>query len=833
MIATTAEADRQWSCEQINAFGDRRLRYEKYAETLRQVLGQAARHYAPDAIVQARAKTIASFAEKIQRKKDKYADPVNQFTDLCGGRVITHTPDEVKAICAFIEQHFEIDWLNTIDVSQRLKPTEFGYRSVHYIIKFKPGVFPNTEIPVEIPPQVFDLKAEIQVRTILEHAWADFNHRLVYKSAFPIPSQWQREFAGMAAMLEEVDKDFARIEVELRRYAATYGSHLSEQQTHDEIALLETVLTCDPDNDEVAGRIGKLAITLGDWQKAIDTLSPHARSGSRAILRDLGVAIYKQEQERDGDPHGARYRKAQAYLEQASAPPAPDLDALAALAGSWKGVDDQKAREYYRQAYELAPSDPYPFGNYLESEVVERRDTSPARLLTPAINTAIQRCRDQADVGMNLPWAFYDMGKFNLLLGECYESLTAYAKAIQVSSQDWMIETSLRSVERLADSLAAASECEWPRRLLLLGWAAKFPAPEVTERVAALALASQAPIAGPVVILAGGCDADTEPQMQGYRQLLVEAFRDFRGTLICGGTTAGISGLAGGVQQAYPTAIHAIGYLPEEIPAGVVVDNRYRELRRTASSGFSPLEPLQYWIDLVASGIRPDQVKLLGINGGAISAAEYRLALALGARVAVIAGSGRAVADLLADNDWRVSGSLVALPPDATTVEAFIGQTSPELAPTEMREAIARAIHEAYSIHQAGLRPDEDPSLAEWFNLWDALKESNRLQADHIPEKLRRIGCFIDRATGREVALLSFTDEEIEIMAEMEHARWVVERLAHGWSYGVKRDPAAKTNPYLVPWPALPESVKEQDRETVRRIPEFLAKVGWEVRRFG
>lgn len=132
-----------WSCDQIARYRESEPRYQQYARTLREVLEQVVRQLAPLAIVQTRPKSVASFAEKIQRKWPRITDPINQFTDLCGGRVITFTQPEVKAVCEFILQHFEIDWENSVDVSQRLKPAEFGYRSVHDIVTFRPGVFPN------------------------------------------------------------------------------------------------------------------------------------------------------------------------------------------------------------------------------------------------------------------------------------------------------------------------------------------------------------------------------------------------------------------------------------------------------------------------------------------------------------------------------------------------------------------------------------------------------------------------------------------------------------------------------------------------------------------
>jgi hypothetical protein len=393
-----------------------------------------------------------------------------------------------------------------------------------------------------------------------------------------------------------------------------------------------------------------------------------------------------------------------------------------------------------------------------------------------------------------------------------------------------MIETSLRSLDRLAVVGDRLPGHDWTRRLLLVGWAARFPETVDQERLGCLASLGAGRIAGPVVILAGGCDASVEQAMQGYRELLLAGLREFRGTLVSGGTTVGISGLAGEIQQEYPDAIHAIGYVPQAIPDGVAVDERYREIRRTAGRDFSPLEPLQYWADLLASGVRPEQVKLLGINGGAIAAAEYRIALALGARVGVIEDSGRAVDGLLADPDWKAAERLTRLPADAMTLAAFVGPGRRPLA-QRRRETLGHAIHEAFCRVRLQRRADEDPSLAEWDRLPEELKESNRQQADDIEEKLRRIGCSLHEVSAGQVSLARFTEAEVEIMAEMEHARWMIERLGEGWTFGEKRDVAKKISPYLVPWNRLPEDVKEWDREMVRRIPEFLAAVGVEVRR--
>ena len=74
---------------------------------------------------------------------------------------------------------------------------------------------------------------------------------------------------------------------------------------------------------------------------------------------------------------------------------------------------------------------------------------------------------------------------------------------------------------------------------------------QAVEEVRKLASRECRPLEGPVVIVAGGCDPSIEQQMKAYRDLLVEAFRDFRGTVIGGGTREGISGLVGEVGEVY------------------------------------------------------------------------------------------------------------------------------------------------------------------------------------------------------------------------------------------------------------------------------------------
>jgi len=88
---------------------------------------------------------------------------------------------------------------------------------------------------------------------------------------------------------------------------------------------------------------------------------------------------------------------------------------------------------------------------------------------------------------------------------------------------------------------------------------------------------------------------------------------------------------------------------------------------------------------------------------------------------------------------------------------------------------------------------------------------------------------FVD-STGKD-AVTNFTPEEVEVMSEMEHGRWNVERLRAGWRLGPKRDSTNKITPYLVPWKELPEGIKKWDRDAVRNWPKVFAQAGLEVYR--
>jgi ppGpp synthetase/RelA/SpoT-type nucleotidyltranferase len=116
---------------QIEFYTAERPRYVAYADALKGVLERACAVALPEAFVQARAKTVSSFAEKCVRKYGKYKDPLHDLTDLCGARVIVQTLEQVEAVKQFVEANFTIHEKD--EKGTLLGDDRFGYRDMHYI----------------------------------------------------------------------------------------------------------------------------------------------------------------------------------------------------------------------------------------------------------------------------------------------------------------------------------------------------------------------------------------------------------------------------------------------------------------------------------------------------------------------------------------------------------------------------------------------------------------------------------------------------------------------------------------------------------------------------
>ncbi|WP_205472904.1 DUF429 domain-containing protein [Nocardioides sp. SYSU D00038] len=163
--------------------------------------------------VTGRTKSVASFAEKATRTRDGellYDDPLRQITDQLGVRVITYVQSDVEAVAELLGD--QVDVRDDRDMGRETASEgRFGYASRHLLI----AVDPAREAA---HPALAGRVAQVQVRTVLQHAWAEFEHDIRYKGTVPDEhaSEFDRRFTLAAGLLELADREFSIIRERLR-----------------------------------------------------------------------------------------------------------------------------------------------------------------------------------------------------------------------------------------------------------------------------------------------------------------------------------------------------------------------------------------------------------------------------------------------------------------------------------------------------------------------------------------------------------------------------------------------------------------------------------------
>jgi ppGpp synthetase/RelA/SpoT-type nucleotidyltranferase len=854
-------SDRDWVAVQVPRFVEIRPRYLALEEFLVGLLTDACGNLAPLAIVQTRTKEIASFAEKILRKRKRYThatdglppDPLARITDLCGGRVVTQTADQVLAICEFIEATFDIDPRNSEDASQRLKSAEFGYRSVHYVVLVNPARLKAAGIKQAVPAELMGLKAELQVRTLLEHAWADIGHQLAYKAEIKVPESIRRQFATLAAVLEQADREFGRLVQGLEQFKSNFGAYLPREQVEAEIARLRIVLAHRPHDVEHAVKLAHLSMSIAQHETALEILTPYKALNHPGVQRALGLTLCEMHCDH---PHSKAYLEGRDFLEKACAHPKQDAETLCALAETWADSDAAKARELFHHAAAADPTEPLTLCHYLEFEIDHSGHGAIIPLAAPMIRNAMERCRKEIEARVNLPSAWACLSVFHLLLEEPYESLSGLAQVIRLCDSNSngqkhapgraekpvrpcasgrALRRSLDTLRRLQGIQERLPGFDWFDRLVLLGLAARGRDQEAIDALGQLVSWARGEphftAAESILILSGGCAADVQPAVEALKPYLLQACAGLSFTLLSGGTRMGISGLAGDMAEQSAGHIRAFGYLPRSLPRQVHQDEdpaRFVRLISSPGTDFTPLDPLQGWIDLIAAGVSPSRVKLLCYAGDRIAHAECAVALALGARVGIIENPALPNERQFSDPAWQDHPNLVRLPMDRMTLRAFLLVDELPCRRVEF-EAAAQRAHEEY-VRSA---TPKEPSLLPWQDLQEDLKLSNFHQVAYAENILRTAGLGIRKLSRPGKPLLDIQrvlgDAGVRRLAEMEHGRWNVERFLLGWRYAETKDVPGRLSPYLVPWDKLPPEIQQYDANAILSLPGKFREAGLEI----
>jgi putative GTP pyrophosphokinase len=164
--------------------------------------------------VKARAKDFGSYFKKyLKILQNGSAPPV--ITDLIGVRIVCPFMEDVSAVEELIKKRFSVleeEWKGS---NYNFK--EFGYESLHLLVQIPPSLIEKRGDPD-------CAAAEIQIRTILQDAWAEVEHELVYKAEFtPFDEPMKRKLAAVNASLSLADIVFQEIRVYQRQLKGEMG----------------------------------------------------------------------------------------------------------------------------------------------------------------------------------------------------------------------------------------------------------------------------------------------------------------------------------------------------------------------------------------------------------------------------------------------------------------------------------------------------------------------------------------------------------------------------------------------------------------------------------
>lgn len=186
-----------------------------------------------------RVKTEQSANRKLQKNQEKYTG-YGSLTDILGLRVVCYFPDQVGAVADHLVKELTVDHARSVDKRELLSSNQFGYLSKHYIASLSAARAGLVEYA-----RFKDTVFELQIRSLLQHAWAEIEHDLRYKSPIALPEDMNRRFSRLASNLESVDEEFKQLRKDITKHLAAAALGSASDQTADPINAASLAKLCD------------------------------------------------------------------------------------------------------------------------------------------------------------------------------------------------------------------------------------------------------------------------------------------------------------------------------------------------------------------------------------------------------------------------------------------------------------------------------------------------------------------------------------------------------------------------------------------------------------
>lgn len=848
--------------------------YERNMELYRSVEGvlkQILPEEFSSASIQVRIKSRSSLAGKILRKYSKSSDAreiLSSLSDIIGARLIFLRKDQLDQVDSILRDSgkFELNERMTEDTMTRLAEREFGYLSRHYTILVTPGWLESLKMwkddkdgnkVIEKAQKMMKetnlsaIPVELQVRTWLQHVWAELEHDSIYKSNRSIPREMQRYWSALAAILEKTDDDIV-----------SYLNQL-EQQRKSNAYFIASVMKQKIDN---------LEIIAEEQIKETQQNVPGGKNGLENIRNEL-LRLYLLNGCKEEDLANKSILK---ELNKA-------LDPSLLHAGT-------KDRDFLRTELKKDSMNP----KLLIQLLLEEKETSKtksllsfssqSRMILPTfLRSAIAQCDGMIETSSDLPWAFAGKVFFMLLL-KCVDS----DEGKRTDDVDVIYDTVLRLIdlcnERSVANLPGESIVATPesknalrslrkivalspirnlkttkdedgnsapiikciRDLLMLGEYAHIKKHGVTADKDA------------AVIIAGGCDTlmkdvdrnlDSD-ELKDFRKLFRKALEDgSRPIAFYTGKGTGVCSI---------DFLEGKGDKKGNTVCRFGIKNTPKTTENSPYTEYSIYEAILEWKALMKAKYRFDDVALVGFGLGNISNMECRIALALGARVTVIRHRNFKKNIMVFEGVpyWSNHPSLIHLPlirgtspqnrsfSDITKLQEIQTWRAAEFPEPLMLRVfmLFRPYHEEnykcstdeYKLTRLIHRIKQLKTSAEYLDL-DEIDKVKSLSQQHRLLSFQTI--FDDSGEIPPTVILPQTTPKkgdpqglkdwlnsIKVnvasnyykFGEREHARWYIERWLQGTRYGdnkIDRNVAAsqKRNPCMIAWYDLDDNTIEKD----------------------
>lgn len=204
----------------------------KLEPLLKELIGiSKIQYYALDS----RVKEKESFVRKCCKKvgsRYKYRDPLAEITDVIGLRVITYLDASVERVGELLSREFLVDTANSLDKDADLGVDRVGYRSKHFVLRLDRD---RSSLPEYSAFR--GVAFEVQVRSLLQHAWAEVEHDRRFKYPGELPHEIRRRYSLIAGQLELADRELDSLAKEVDDITAKAASTASGSSASSKITI--------------------------------------------------------------------------------------------------------------------------------------------------------------------------------------------------------------------------------------------------------------------------------------------------------------------------------------------------------------------------------------------------------------------------------------------------------------------------------------------------------------------------------------------------------------------------------------------------------------------